>query len=241
MVLAPEHPLVDRADPDAVARGHPRRRGPAARATRARRSAATAPPPAAAPTWTGRPASAQKTGVFTGSYATNPVTGQQVPVFVADYVLMGYGTGAIMAVPGQDERDWEFAEVFELPIVRTVPRPRAWRRRRRTPATGRPSTRPTTRSRWTAWTSPRPRRASSTGWRSGRRPGRGHLPPARLAVRAASATGASRSRSCTTTRACRCRCPSRCCRSSCPTPTDSRRAPSTPTTPTPRPSRRWAG
>ncbi|HEV7172627.1 leucine--tRNA ligase [Pedococcus sp.] len=61
-----------------------------------------------------------KTGVFTGVWATNPVTGQRIPVFVADYVLMGYGTGAIMAVPGQDERDWDFATRFELPIVRTV-------------------------------------------------------------------------------------------------------------------------
>jgi leucyl-tRNA synthetase len=61
-----------------------------------------------------------KTGVFTGSFATNPITGAEIPVFVADYVLMGYGTGAIMAVPGQDERDWEFAEAFELPIIRTV-------------------------------------------------------------------------------------------------------------------------
>ena len=61
-----------------------------------------------------------KTGVFTGAFATNPVNGEQIPVFVADYVLMGYGTGAIMAVPGQDKRDWEFAARFELPIVRTV-------------------------------------------------------------------------------------------------------------------------
>ncbi|MGV7597608.1 hypothetical protein PJM33_29510, partial [Mycobacterium kansasii] len=61
-----------------------------------------------------------KTGVFTGSFAQNPVNGASIPVFVADYVLMGYGTGAIMAVPGQDERDWEFAEVYELPIIRTV-------------------------------------------------------------------------------------------------------------------------
>ena len=61
-----------------------------------------------------------KTGVFTGAFATNPVNGEQIPVFVADYVLMGYGTGAIMAVPGQDERDWEFATRFELPIIRTV-------------------------------------------------------------------------------------------------------------------------
>jgi leucyl-tRNA synthetase len=62
----------------------------------------------------------EKTGVFVGGFATNPASGAQVPVFIADYVLAGYGTGAIMAVPGQDERDWEFAEVFELPIVRTV-------------------------------------------------------------------------------------------------------------------------
>lgn len=67
-----------------------------------------------------------KTGVFTGAYALNPLTGERVPVFVADYVLMGYGTGAIMAVPGQDERDWEFATAFELPIVRTVQPPEGW-------------------------------------------------------------------------------------------------------------------
>ncbi|WP_116211769.1 leucine--tRNA ligase [Streptomyces olivoreticuli] len=67
-----------------------------------------------------------KTGVFTGAYARNPLTGERVPVFVADYVLMGYGTGAIMAVPGQDERDWEFATAFELPIVRTVAPPEGW-------------------------------------------------------------------------------------------------------------------
>ncbi|GHC51102.1 leucine--tRNA ligase [Streptomyces cinnamoneus] len=67
-----------------------------------------------------------KTGVFTGAYALNPLTGERVPVFVADYVLMGYGTGAIMAVPGQDERDWEFATAFDLPIVRTVQPPEGW-------------------------------------------------------------------------------------------------------------------
>ncbi|GAA0486443.1 leucine--tRNA ligase [Streptomyces sp. NPDC046215] len=67
-----------------------------------------------------------KTGVFTGAYALNPLTGERIPVFVADYVLMGYGTGAIMAVPGQDERDWEFATAFELPIVRTVQPPEGW-------------------------------------------------------------------------------------------------------------------
>jgi leucyl-tRNA synthetase len=61
-----------------------------------------------------------KTGVFLGVYATNPVNGAKIPVWAADYVLADYGTGAIMAVPGQDTRDWEFAEKFELPIVRTV-------------------------------------------------------------------------------------------------------------------------
>ncbi|MDQ3600436.1 MAG: leucine--tRNA ligase [Actinomycetota bacterium] len=65
----------------------------------------------------------EKTGVFTGGYATNPVSGEQIPVFIADYVLMGYGTGAIMAVPAQDQRDWDFATAFGLPIVRTVEPP----------------------------------------------------------------------------------------------------------------------
>jgi leucyl-tRNA synthetase len=65
----------------------------------------------------------EKTGVFTGAYAENPANGEKIPVFIADYVLMGYGTGAIMAVPGQDERDWEFAEKYNLPIVRTVQPP----------------------------------------------------------------------------------------------------------------------
>ncbi|MDX6237613.1 MAG: leucyl-tRNA synthetase [Kribbellaceae bacterium] len=62
----------------------------------------------------------EKTGVFLGAYATNPVNGEKVPVWAADYVLSDYGTGAIMAVPGQDQRDWDFAEKFGLPIVRTV-------------------------------------------------------------------------------------------------------------------------
>ncbi len=61
-----------------------------------------------------------KTGVFTGAYAINPANGEEIPVWIADYVLISYGTGAIMAVPGQDERDWEFAEKYDLPIVRTV-------------------------------------------------------------------------------------------------------------------------
>ncbi len=65
----------------------------------------------------------KKTGVFTGAFAINPVNGEKIPVWIADYVLATYGTGAIMAVPGQDERDWEFAEIFDLPILRTVQPP----------------------------------------------------------------------------------------------------------------------
>lgn len=61
-----------------------------------------------------------KTGVFTGSYAVNPFSGETMPIFVADYVLVSYGTGAIMAVPGHDERDFEFAEKFDLEIKRVV-------------------------------------------------------------------------------------------------------------------------
>ncbi|MFE7718284.1 leucine--tRNA ligase [Nocardia rhizosphaerihabitans] len=62
----------------------------------------------------------EKTGVFLGSYATNPADGKQVPIFIADYVLSGYGTGAIMAVPGHDHRDWEFATTLGLPIIEVI-------------------------------------------------------------------------------------------------------------------------
>lgn len=65
----------------------------------------------------------EKTGVFTGAYAINPANDKAIPIWVADYVLMGYGTGAIMAVPAEDDRDWEFAKTFDLPIVRTVQPP----------------------------------------------------------------------------------------------------------------------
>jgi leucyl-tRNA synthetase len=73
----------------------------------------------------------QKTGVFTGSYAVNPMTGEPIPVFVADYVLMGYGTGAIMAVPAHDERDFEFAQKFGLPIRAVLEPPADWLSRHR--------------------------------------------------------------------------------------------------------------
>ncbi|OQO90676.1 leucine--tRNA ligase [Saccharomonospora piscinae] len=118
MVLAPEHPLVDALVPgawpeDVDARwtggaDDPRSAVAAYRAQASRKSELD------------RQESRDKTGVFTGAYATNPVNGRQIPVFVADYVLMGYGTGAIMAVPAQDQRDWDFATAFGLDIVRTV-------------------------------------------------------------------------------------------------------------------------
>jgi len=68
----------------------------------------------------------EKRGVFTGAYLFNPFTQKPVPLYLADYVLMGYGTGAIMAVPGQDQRDWDFAKVHGLPIIRTVAPPEGW-------------------------------------------------------------------------------------------------------------------
>ena len=68
----------------------------------------------------------EKRGVFTGAYLYNPFTEKPVPLYLADYVLMGYGTGAIMAVPGQDQRDWDFAKAYDLPIIRTVQPPEDW-------------------------------------------------------------------------------------------------------------------
>ncbi|MGH9224904.1 MAG: leucine--tRNA ligase [Acidimicrobiales bacterium] len=67
-----------------------------------------------------------KRGVFTGSFAVNPFNDQPVPIYLADYVLMTYGTGAIMAVPGEDQRDWDFAKAYDLPIIRTVQPPADW-------------------------------------------------------------------------------------------------------------------
>lgn len=119
MVLAPEHELIPSLTPAAWPDGIPAvwtgGHATPAEAVAAYRAAA------AAKSDVERQADAkEKTGVFTGAYATNPVNGARIPVFIADYVLAGYGTGAIMAVPGQDERDWAFAEVFDLPIIRTV-------------------------------------------------------------------------------------------------------------------------
>ena len=69
----------------------------------------------------------KKTGVFTGSYAVNPLTKENIPIWISDYILVSYGTGAIMAVPAHDERDWEFAHVFSLPIIQTVASEAEWK------------------------------------------------------------------------------------------------------------------
>ncbi|MFJ9782171.1 leucine--tRNA ligase [Amycolatopsis sp. NPDC101161] len=118
VVLAPEHPLVDElvtsAWPEDV---DSRWTGGAATPAEAIKEYRVA---ASRKSELDRQENKEKTGVFTGAYATNPVNDKQIPIFVADYVLMGYGTGAIMAVPGQDVRDWEFAEKFGLEIIRTV-------------------------------------------------------------------------------------------------------------------------
>jgi leucyl-tRNA synthetase len=104
MVLAPEHPLVDKITDNNSRRRVEDYRQAAARKTDLDRT----------------DLARTKSGVFTGAHATNPTTGQSIPIWIADYVLMGYGTGAIMAVPGHDERDFEFATTFDLPIVRVV-------------------------------------------------------------------------------------------------------------------------
>ena len=126
LVVAPEHPLVDElttaAWPDDVptswtgGAASPTDAVSAYVAATARRSDRDRQTDARA-----------KTGVFTGTFATNPANGQPVPVFVADYVLMGYGTGAIMAVPAHDQRDLDFARAFELPVVAVVDPSDAWR------------------------------------------------------------------------------------------------------------------
>ena len=115
MVLAPEHELVDELLADAYPESTDERwtygKATPREAVDAYKRAI------AAKSDVERQENKEKTGVFLGTYATNPVNGEQVPIFIADYVLTGYGTGAIMAVPAHDERDYEFATVFGLPIV----------------------------------------------------------------------------------------------------------------------------
>ncbi|MGH7497465.1 MAG: leucine--tRNA ligase, partial [Gemmatimonadales bacterium] len=107
MVLAPEHPLVDRVvGPEQRSVVDEYRKAVGAKDLVSRKVGER-----------------EKTGVFTGGFARNPANGRMIPVWIADYVLMEYGTGAIMAVPGHDERDYEFAQKYRLPIVRVVAEP----------------------------------------------------------------------------------------------------------------------
>ena len=107
MVLAPEHHLVDKITSDEQKEKVEEYKDYAAQKSDLERQELTK----------------EKTGVFTGAHAINPANNKEIPIWIADYVLAHYGTGAIMAVPGQDERDWEFAEKFDLPIIRTVEPP----------------------------------------------------------------------------------------------------------------------
>ncbi len=118
MVLAPEHPLVDTLTADTWPEGVDDRwtggaADPATAITRYRAGIA-------AKSDLERQENKEKTGVFTGGYAVNPVDGRSIPVFIADYVLIGYGTGAIMAVPAHDPRDHDFATAFGLPIIEVI-------------------------------------------------------------------------------------------------------------------------
>jgi leucyl-tRNA synthetase len=110
MVLAPEHPLVDGITPATHRETVEAYRVACAAKSERERMAETK----------------DKTGTFTGAYAVNPVNDQKVPVYIADYVLLGYGTGAIMAVPAHDERDFEFARKFKIPMVAVVMPPDEW-------------------------------------------------------------------------------------------------------------------
>ena len=113
-VVAPEHPLVDElTTPEHRGEVEDLRRRAASSTDVERMSESGA-------------LSLAKRGAFTGSSVVNPFTGHPVPVYVADYVLMGYGTGAIMAVPAEDTRDWDFAQAYGLPWVRTVRPPDGW-------------------------------------------------------------------------------------------------------------------
>src|SRR5207244_7344342 len=107
-VPAPEHPLVDAHVTDAAERARVEAfRREVAQESEIERLAADRP----------------KRGLRLKARAVNPFTGHEIPLFIADYVLMGYGTGAIMAVPGEDQRDWDFAKAHGLPSIPTVKRP----------------------------------------------------------------------------------------------------------------------
>jgi len=108
MVLSPEHPLVDKITSDEQRNAIVEYKNIVKTLSEIDRTSTVK----------------EKTGVFTGAHAINPGNNNKIPIWIADYVLVTYGTGAIMAVPGQDERDWEFAEKFDIPIIRTVEPPK---------------------------------------------------------------------------------------------------------------------
>jgi leucyl-tRNA synthetase len=110
MVLAPEHPLVEKITTEAQKQAVREYRETASRKSDFERTELAK----------------TKTGVFTGAFAVNPVNGEKIPVWIADYVLATYGTGAIMAVPGHDERDFEFAKQFGLPVITVVTPNEKW-------------------------------------------------------------------------------------------------------------------
>ena len=244
MVLAPEHPLVDAlttdAWPDGTAVVDRRCGDPDGGRRRLRRQ----PQPLRARPQT--EAQGQDRRLHRRLRRSTRSTASRSPCSIADYVLMGYGTGAIMAVPGQDERDFEFAEAFDLPIVahgRSRPRP-GWRRTRR--ATERTARRPiassTPRSASTAWTMA-DAKAAITAWLEDARPRRAatvHVQAARLAVQPPALLGRAVPDRVRRRRRAAGRCPTtplpaaRCRRW-----TTSPRRP--PTTRTPSPSRRWPG
>lgn len=103
MVVSPEHPILEKIVPASNKNSVADYQKSAAKKSEVDRKAAT-----------------EKTGVFTGAFAVNPFSGKDIPIWTADYVMMDYGTGAIMAVPGHDERDFEFAQAFKLPIERVL-------------------------------------------------------------------------------------------------------------------------
>ena len=106
MVLAPEHPLINKIVTEDVRKNVKKYCDEAIKKSEIERQE-----------------NKEKTGVFTGAYAINTLTGKEMPIWISDYVLMGYGTGAIMAVPAHDERDFAFAEKFDLPIIKVIEKP----------------------------------------------------------------------------------------------------------------------
>jgi leucyl-tRNA synthetase len=171
MVIAPEHSLVDQiAAPEQAAAIAAYRRVVGSKSDLERTELAK-----------------EKTGVFTGAYAINPVNNEQIPIWIADYVMMGYGTGAIMAVPAHDTRDFEFATKFDLPVKQVVQPPAGKESGKAIPMTASPSTPASS----TACPPRKPRRKSLSGSRkkaSAKAPRTSSCVTGSLAV---SATGAS--------------------------------------------------